>query len=364
MSGPPKKRARTSNTPDTAVMEQPVRLAKRGDVILKLGKKDNATLDLLVSSVALSLMSPVFEAMFSGPFIEGQSLSPDSPRTVPLPDDDPEAMRLLCSTAHMCVDELPNKNVPRKIVHTVFAEYAILCDKYDCIGAVSAYSKRWAMELLVFPGRQHFEKLIFSTYVLDLPDEFAKATRAVILDRVDVKFTIAAHVPNVLPLIVFGTYATSHRCFDRCQLISSDKIKAMQQETMNSALKYSIPPNFGWCLMSEEFHDCSKSSFNERNRECQDCSETSVGGVLLRSFYRNELLPPQIRPLSVIRRSVSNLELSEDVDENGGLLVYPPVKDHMLDDLDRLRAITKGLCLDCVKHEVTGDEPLICRVSH
>jgi hypothetical protein len=77
-------------------------IATKGDVILQLGKVGvgDGVRNVLVSSVVLSLASPVFATMFDGRFSEGQSLSPASPRTVPLSDDDPECHHDLQDRTH------------------------------------------------------------------------------------------------------------------------------------------------------------------------------------------------------------------------------------------------------------------------
>jgi hypothetical protein len=76
MAGPVKKRQREDvsyllkeNVASGAV------LASHGDVILELTKDGTSAGTLLVSSHILSLASPVFRAMFSGNFTEGNDLS-------------------------------------------------------------------------------------------------------------------------------------------------------------------------------------------------------------------------------------------------------------------------------------------------
>lgn len=61
------------------------------DVILIMSRseKEDATLQYAVgvSSTVLTIASPVFDAMFNGPFAEGQ-ITVNGPRTFELPKDD------------------------------------------------------------------------------------------------------------------------------------------------------------------------------------------------------------------------------------------------------------------------------------
>lgn len=74
------------------------------DIILRLNGDD-----LLVSSKALSLASPVFEAMFKPHFKEGveHHLQLGEPPIIPLPEDDLEATTLFCRITHHRSHDLP-----------------------------------------------------------------------------------------------------------------------------------------------------------------------------------------------------------------------------------------------------------------
>ncbi|KAF2183859.1 hypothetical protein K469DRAFT_751265 [Zopfia rhizophila CBS 207.26] len=153
---------------------------KRGDVLLQLSK-DDTTFSLLVSSRTLSLASPVFEAMFNHGFAEGRKLSSDSPRAIPLPDDDPSYMALLFMIVHM-----ETSSIPVKLELEQLADFALLCDK------------------LPKPQAPRFPKLLFVTYVLDLPHEFYKVTQSLVRDRaVYVNIGCAMNGHDFLPAALF-----------------------------------------------------------------------------------------------------------------------------------------------------------------
>lgn len=114
-----------------------------GDIVLKLGSKDEATL-IRVHSKVLSLASPVFAAMLSPRFAEGKALEKnkrtvDSPTTIDLPDDDPEAMSLICRILHF------KEEAARRICYPVLIirNLADICEKYDMSRALGPWSNIW-----------------------------------------------------------------------------------------------------------------------------------------------------------------------------------------------------------------------------
>ncbi|KAL9091272.1 MAG: hypothetical protein Q9165_004906 [Trypethelium subeluteriae] len=86
-------------------------IAPDGDVILLVGQ-GAAQKNLRVHSVALKMASKVFAAMFGPRFAEGQSLSSANPKMVPLPEDDLEALTILCHIIHLRNDVLNNMERP------------------------------------------------------------------------------------------------------------------------------------------------------------------------------------------------------------------------------------------------------------
>ncbi|KAF2119125.1 hypothetical protein BDV96DRAFT_371170 [Lophiotrema nucula] len=175
-----------------------IEIDKRGDVLLQLGPKAAPVANLLVSSRALSLSSPVFEAMFNHGFAEGEGVSSSSPRAVPMPEDDVNDMTMLSKIVH-----LQTADIPSEIGFVQLAQFAVLVDKYACIDSVRPWSRIWASQLLGKVEDPSYEKLLFSSYVLDLPLEFYKVTRMIIRFRVDpINIETATHGYEFLPLHV------------------------------------------------------------------------------------------------------------------------------------------------------------------
>jgi len=99
-----------------------------GDLILQL--QDNS--EARVSSEVLFEASPVFRAMFSRHFKEGQNLREcqkmGKDAYQKLPDDDAEGMLFVCELIHNMDHNLD----PSKMTFEVMQKASIIIDKYDC----------------------------------------------------------------------------------------------------------------------------------------------------------------------------------------------------------------------------------------
>ena len=141
-----------------------------GDTLLLVGSKGNQR-ELQVSSKTLSLGSPVFLAMFSSRFLEGSPTESGGPRTVPFPDDDPEAMTTLCDILHFQSQHVTLAGFQ------AFESLAIVCDKYDCSRALKPWTALWLQR---WPGSSGGEddyfKMMHVGYAYGLDTLFHKAT--------------------------------------------------------------------------------------------------------------------------------------------------------------------------------------------
>jgi hypothetical protein len=162
-----------------SVNAETVELDPAGDVLLHVGSSPELKAHLLVSSKVLSLASPVFAAMLSPHFKEGNSLSSGRGCEIPLPEDDPEAMTLFCNCIHLRTDDIPNN-----VEFSVLKALAIICHKYDSAGAILAWSTLWLQKWETDTCEEGFEGLLFVTYALDCAAAFKKLSRRAILDQV------------------------------------------------------------------------------------------------------------------------------------------------------------------------------------
>ena len=93
---------------DTTILdgaeEQPTDICLNGDIILIVAED---CVRLRVDSQSLRSASKIFDAMFAPCWSEGQTLSRDLPTEVALPDDNAEAMWMICRVIHHRNDLAP-----------------------------------------------------------------------------------------------------------------------------------------------------------------------------------------------------------------------------------------------------------------
>ncbi|KAL4963466.1 BTB/POZ domain-containing protein [Aspergillus stella-maris] len=112
-----------------------------GDAII-----DCSGVTFRVWTLALSLASPVFRAMFKPRFSEGLAVRDASDKTktavISLPDDDPEAFRIFCNIAHHKLALVPTQLDAKRI--SLIAQFI---DKYNCTEAIGPLAEKWIENL-------------------------------------------------------------------------------------------------------------------------------------------------------------------------------------------------------------------------
>lgn len=126
--------------------------------------------------------SPVFKAMLLGGFSEASKVSKVNPGTVPLPDDDCEAIKILARILHQETDSLPLEFDPRQYTDILQA-FAYAVHKYDCANLVKPWGRFWIAAHIddirrdVQSGDSQYatntaEAWLYIAYALDLWEEF------------------------------------------------------------------------------------------------------------------------------------------------------------------------------------------------
>ncbi len=295
MAGPAKKRQREDasylvkeNVASGAI------LAKHGDVILELTKDGTSAGTLLVSSHVLSLASPVFGAMFSGNFAEGNDLSAAAPKRIALPDDDAESMTVFCKLIHM-----QTANLNREPSFDELADIAILCDKYRCTESIRSWLQLWISQKLKYPKEPKFEKLIFITYVCDLPRDFEQVTLVLLRDTT--KFlnnTYVTHGMNLVPMEVIGKpISLAFNAKVRFLTIARPapvSVSGPPNQRSIQALWQEVPgPHnwhlFQWIFFSERLSSSSRYVW-DHSKCLYDNGRVCAGGSETRGFaYRSDM---------------------------------------------------------------------------
>lgn len=168
------------------------------------GKKE---IHMLVSSKHLMLASPVFKAMLQhSNFKEGDTLRSSGQVKVPLPDDEPAALKILLDIVHGKV-----RQVPRQVSLKTMTELSVLVDKYQMLEVVEIYVEIW-MNTLKTSVPIFFTADLLSwlsiSWVFGLADIFKQISRIAMRGSTELFGAHESHLP--IPQPVFGK---PHPCF-------------------------------------------------------------------------------------------------------------------------------------------------------
>ena len=183
-----------------------------GDLLLVLENDEDGwtqtQLSIRVSSKVLSLASPVFAAILSPKFAEGQALlkatSPETP-SISLPDDNSEAVIWLCKALHFKQD----LTVTADISALLLGQLAILCDKYDLVAALNSWSHVWLQK---WSGTGHRVTgqvaLLWISYALGNEEYFWQISRSLmhLHTTEDLAAVEKGSWPDILPDKVLGRW--------------------------------------------------------------------------------------------------------------------------------------------------------------
>jgi hypothetical protein len=167
-----------------------------GDLVLIVGEEK---VRLRVYSQCLRSASKVFGAMFGPNWSEGQKLSTQSPGEVSLPEDDADAMQIICCILHHRHDLVPD-NLTAKLVLRI----AVEADKYDLRTALKYISPRWLKDESC-GGILDRSRLVAAAFLFNNREAYATHIKALVLSHsesylVPLKDEI---ISQVLPLELF-----------------------------------------------------------------------------------------------------------------------------------------------------------------
>lgn len=131
---------------------------------------------LRCSSHILAMTSPVLARLL----VAATDRTPNEVR-ISLPDDDGDALLLLCNILHLRNNALPSR-LPADLLYKV----AMLADKYQCATAAGRATMGWFDHLLHIPtGTAHHDTLwmVQAAYALDEPVAFARFTERWVLSE-------------------------------------------------------------------------------------------------------------------------------------------------------------------------------------
>jgi hypothetical protein len=151
-----------------------VKIAVDGDVILVVRPEK---VKLRVHSLFLKAASKPFFAMFGPDWKEGHNmLDQDGPVELQLPEDNADALKLICAIIHH-----QNNKVPQTLTAGDVLGVAVTADKYDCVDALKFASGNWLR-----PGKNEASdlmRLAAAAYLFQNAQAFKEITRALILNH-------------------------------------------------------------------------------------------------------------------------------------------------------------------------------------
>ena len=169
----------SSSDPETEQPEpaRPVTVDPEGDVYLLCTE-----LEIRVSSRVLSLASKAFNAMFQTGFQEGLALAENETCRIPLPEDDPESIHVICLLLHHRHTEIDY------VIDAEFLRYvAILADKYACISPLHYWADATLRALINQPENSAYDNasLLMAAYYLDSPPHFKNVSKNMVCQDED-----------------------------------------------------------------------------------------------------------------------------------------------------------------------------------
>ncbi|KAM3413527.1 hypothetical protein BST61_g11516 [Cercospora zeina] len=261
-------------------MEHIENIAPDGDVILVVGTDK---VKIRVSSALLANASPVFKAMFSVRFREGQQLREASgPVDIALPDDESDSVHRLCQMAHLRHDGLLDNVQPGDLY-----SLAVHIDEYGCADSLKFQSAALLLSWLEASAsdRKSVSQddlwcAASASYLMDCAQSFKMATQRLIRDTVG---TLESRFLSRLPAGVVVAIAEKradawqyfctglpdlavHRC-DRGYHPPS--IQTYLQNLAEACGSHHWPPTIN-------AGSCSLSYWIAKTRELQD---VAIGGV-------------------------------------------------------------------------------------
>jgi hypothetical protein len=163
-----------AEVPSASFLEKITEIAADGDIILVVGHDG---VKLRVHSLILKTASKVFSAMLGPYFSEGQNITKDCPKEILLPEDDADALKIICEITH-----LQNSAVPDSLPPSAVIQLAITADKYDCVPALKFASAHW-LEPRESQAVADLALLMAAAYILDDAQGFMEVSRSMIIQH-------------------------------------------------------------------------------------------------------------------------------------------------------------------------------------
>ncbi|KAI9770476.1 MAG: hypothetical protein M1839_003191 [Geoglossum umbratile] len=148
-------------------------IVKNGDRELTVAYSDECD-TFIVSSVAMSLASPVWNKIMNPPFGEPAHLAE---KPISFLEDNASALLILLRIAH-----LQFREVPLELDYTNLFNISVLCDKYDCLDIIQPWVGTWLEGMEAFAMTSGCEGSLFIAWALGNEVVFEKLAEELVRD--------------------------------------------------------------------------------------------------------------------------------------------------------------------------------------
>ncbi|THV45185.1 hypothetical protein BGAL_0519g00020 [Botrytis galanthina] len=235
------------------------------------------------SETSLHQPTPFYSDHILGNFREAITLKTAGKLELPLPDDDPAAMKILINIIHGRISM-----VPLKIELNSFSQMAVLVDKYQCREVVQLLPPVWKNGLshTLSEGRWvNIVQWVCIAWQFELEDEFRIATQII---REKSNWTMEGLIGRIKYDLPIPNYVVDK--IESCRLEGIRKLCKIVQDTITeyqSSSCFCSAANIPWVIdNSYEHHGIANDLPSYRN----DC-DSMVLGSLIKSAVSNGLYP-------------------------------------------------------------------------
>lgn len=157
-----------------------------GDVILVVGREASSErFRLRASSQWLRTASNVFNAMFGPQWTKRLSLNPEQPATIEFPEDDPEAMHVVC-----CIIHNQNNAIPDRINSRLALQIGIVSDKYDLSTTLKYFIPKCFEAVSDTRDKTELSHYLVGAFLLGRDDAFEQTCQKLVIECRDSFFSL------------------------------------------------------------------------------------------------------------------------------------------------------------------------------
>ncbi|KAL7908149.1 hypothetical protein GGI35DRAFT_453480 [Trichoderma velutinum] len=296
-------------------------IALNGDIMLVVGAQK---VELRVHSQCLICASKVFSTMLGPNWSEGKNLSKETPKEIPLIEDDAKALYTICCVIHHRNDIIPETFSPREVL-----QIAVEADKHDLRVALHFAKAQW-LQSKNTTDVMELAYLMAAAFLFDDMNMFIEYSLALILQ----------HQGSYIGLLADSTL---------CQILPANTIYLLEER------RNRMRAEIGEILLEEEKNSCScgwGSSRSDRYR------------TLIIEYTPQKMLESRIsRVIEQIKTVSYDMERKHHAASKHAKSYYHEPAVYITSLAEKIENAQRRacLCLDCVQ---SSGGTKCCRFEH